>query len=156
MIVNKPADWICTASDVNGKNIGDLSMGVHRLSDFRVDLIEHKPKFIHRWVQLACGPDASQFPTLFDSDQNYGLCHRIDRETSGALIFARTDSARAYVRKCFHNHYIRKLYVCLCHGRIEDNEQVIERSIQEEGTYARLHAGGKRARTNVKVLGHYQ
>ena len=56
-------------------------------------------------------------------DQNYGLCHRLDRETSGApnksweppclalgtVLVGITQKSRTQMRECFHRHYVRKL-----------------------------------------------
>ncbi|CAE7291505.1 unnamed protein product [Symbiodinium sp. CCMP2456] len=53
--------------------------------------------------------DREQYPNLFDVDQNYGLCHRLDRETSGTVLVGVTKKSRTQMRECFHRHYVRKL-----------------------------------------------
>ena len=47
---------------------------------------EREKKFLHWWLQLRICMDDRKWPNLFDVDQNYGLCHRVDRETSGTLL----------------------------------------------------------------------
>merc|ERR1719367_477985 len=130
LVVNKPADWICSASDVEKKNI-------------------------HWWIQLMHDLDHKSYPNLFDEDQNYGLCHRLDRETSGTVLVGLTQLARQQMRECFHRHYVRKLYVCLVHGTVSPMQQTVDRNLEAMGQKARLHPNGKRARTHVKVLAHY-
>eukprot|EP00913_Durusdinium_trenchii_P028224 g26459.t1 len=96
-----------------------------------------------------------EFPNLFDVDQNYGLCHRLDRETSGTVLVGITKKSRTQMRECFHRHYVRKLYVCLVHGFIDKAEQTVDRNLEAMGQKAKLDRRGKRARTHVKVLGYF-
>eukprot|EP00928_Gymnodinium_smaydae_P055797 TRINITY_DN39272_c0_g1_i1.p1 TRINITY_DN39272_c0_g1~~TRINITY_DN39272_c0_g1_i1.p1 ORF type:complete len:1273 (+),score=234.32 TRINITY_DN39272_c0_g1_i1:51-3869(+) len=163
MVLNKPADWICSASDVDKKKGRALDPNEKVANKgFAVldDLLQYKfgdreKKYIHWWIQLMHDLDEESYPNLFDEDQNYGLCHRLDRETSGTVLVGLTQLARQQMRECFHRHYVRKLYVCLVHGTVEPHEQTIDRHLEAMGQKARLHPNGKRARTHVTVLGYY-
>jgi len=161
--VNKPADWICSASDVDKKKGRPLDPNAKvEVKGFKVldDLLQYKfgdreKKYIHWWIQLMHDLDHKSYPNLFDEDQNYGLCHRLDRETSGTVLVGLTQLARQQMRECFHRHYVRKLYVCLVHGVVEPREQTVDRNLEAMGQKARLHPSGKRARTHVKVLAYF-
>eukprot|EP00927_Polykrikos_kofoidii_P071053 TRINITY_DN6738_c0_g1_i1.p1 TRINITY_DN6738_c0_g1~~TRINITY_DN6738_c0_g1_i1.p1 ORF type:complete len:730 (+),score=151.44 TRINITY_DN6738_c0_g1_i1:121-2190(+) len=163
MVLNKPADWICSASDVDKKRGRPLdpnekvgAKGFKILQDLQsYSFGDREKKYIHWWIQLMHDLDAETYPNLFDEDQNYGLCHRLDRETSGTVLVGLTQLARLQMRECFHRHYVRKMYVCLAHGIVAEQEQTIDRNLEAMGQKARLHPGGKRARTHVKVLGNY-
>lgn len=163
LVINKPANWVCSASDVDKRkgrprdpNENCEVKGFKTIEDLeRYEFKEREKKYIHWWVQLMHGLDDKSYPTLFDEDQNFGLCHRLDRETSGTVLIGLTELARQQMRECFHRHYVRKLYVCLVHGEIEEKEQTVDRCIEPLGQKARLNAHGKRARTHVKVLGRY-
>jgi 23S rRNA pseudouridine1911/1915/1917 synthase len=48
-----------------------------------------------------------------------GLCHRLDRETSGLLLFARTPEAFATVRAGFRGRRVHKLYQAVLGGHLE-------------------------------------
>jgi 23S rRNA pseudouridine1911/1915/1917 synthase len=48
-----------------------------------------------------------------------GIVHRLDRDTSGALIIARTDEAHAHLKSQFKNREVEKEYAVFVHGRIE-------------------------------------
>lgn len=160
LVVNKPADWICSASDVDKKKGRPLDPNEKcQVKGFKVldDLLQYKfgdreKKYIHWWIQLMHDLDHKAYPNLFDEDQNYGLCHRLDRETSGTVLVGLTQLARQQMRECFHRHYVRKLYVCLVHGVLDQAEQTVDRNLEAMGQKARLHPNGKRARTHVKVL----
>lgn len=162
-VLQKPADWICSASDVDKKKGRKLDPNEDlRNKGFKVmkDLLEYKfqereKKYIHWWIQLTHETDRENFPNLFDVDQNYGLCHRLDRETSGTVLVGITKKSRTQMRECFHRHYVRKLYVCLVHGFIETLEQTVDRNLEAMGQKAKLDRRGKRARTHVKVLGYF-
>lgn len=163
MVVNKPAEWICSASDVdkrkglkpdpNEKCSNKNFKNLEDLQNYKFNIGEKK--YIHWWVQLIHDLDEDSYPNLFDLDENYGLCHRLDRETSGALLVGIERLARHTMRDCFHRHYVRKLYVCLVHGNVEPKEQTIDRSLLAQGNKAHLSNKGLRARTHVKVLGYF-
>lgn len=163
LVVNKPADWICSASDVDKKKGRALDPNERcENKGFKVldDLVHYKfadreKKYIHWWIQLMHNLDRNAYPNLFDEDQNYGLCHRLDRETSGTVLVGLTQLARQQMRECFHRHYVRKLYVCLAHGKVEPKEQTVDKNLEALGQKARLHPSGKRARTHVKVLANF-
>lgn len=52
----------------------------------------------------------------FDSDQRPRLVHRLDRETSGVLLIARTRLAAAALGKCLKSRTAKKTYWALVHG----------------------------------------
>jgi 23S rRNA pseudouridine1911/1915/1917 synthase len=58
-----------------------------------------------------------------------GIVHRLDRETSGALIIAKTQKAFEYLKEAFQNHGIQKTYNAFVWGIVKENEGKIERPI---------------------------
>ena len=48
-----------------------------------------------------------------------GIVHRLDRETSGVLVVARTDEAHQSLARQFHDREVEKVYLALAHGRME-------------------------------------
>ena len=49
-----------------------------------------------------------------------GLVHRLDKETSGCLVVARSDEALAALQAQFQGRTVEKLYLALVHGRLPD------------------------------------
>jgi len=45
------------------------------------------------------------------------ICHRLDRETSGALVCARTRAAAAVIKGAFASKRVRKTYLAIVHGQ---------------------------------------
>lgn len=77
-----------------------------------------------------------------------GVVHRLDRDTSGALAFALTPSAREALRTMFRAHRIERRYVALVHGRPRGDAGEIDLPIHEG------YAAGRRrvARENEEAL----
>ena len=45
-----------------------------------------------------------------------GIVHRIDKDTSGLLVAAKTDRAHAHLSDLFARHEIERAYLAVCHG----------------------------------------
>lgn len=63
-----------------------------------------------------------RFPSIF-------IIHRLDRDTSGLLLFAKTPEAHAAMSKQFEEHKVKKTYLALLQGRILPEEGTIDRPI---------------------------
>jgi len=64
-----------------------------------------------------------------NSSDRPGLVHRIDKETSGLLVVAKTEDAMAHLSKQFFNKTSEREYVALVWGNVEDEEGKIEGNI---------------------------
>jgi 23S rRNA pseudouridine1911/1915/1917 synthase len=60
------------------------------------------------------------FGTLssLNGDVRPGIVHRIDKETSGVLVVARTDAAHRALAAQFESRQVEKIYLALVHGRV--------------------------------------
>lgn len=54
------------------------------------------------------------------------LCHRLDLETSGVLLVAKTHGALIHVQAQFERRTVEKEYLALVHGRVEPDEGLID------------------------------
>jgi 23S rRNA pseudouridine1911/1915/1917 synthase len=85
-----------------------------------------------------------------------GIVHRLDKDTSGLLVAAKTERAMASLAKQFANHTIERAYNAVVWGAPRDSAGLIEgqigRSPFDRKRMAVLRAGGKRAATRYKVL----
>jgi tRNA pseudouridine32 synthase/23S rRNA pseudouridine746 synthase len=62
------------------------------------------------------------------------VVHRLDREASGVILFARNAAAHKYLSEQFSGRSVKKTYAALTHGVIEENSGVIERPLREFGS----------------------
>lgn len=95
-------------------------------------------------------------------DEALRVAHRLDRETSGLLLVARTRPAESALKKAFARRLIKKRYLAIVHGRllIPDGEPLIlEQPIGPAGTIVRVRMAvrpladsGLAARTEVRTV----
>jgi 23S rRNA pseudouridine1911/1915/1917 synthase len=65
---------------------------------------------LHRFAAASAAPGAPAEPARL------GLVHRLDRDTSGCLVVARTDAALAALQAQWKARTVEKTYLALCHG----------------------------------------
>jgi len=58
-----------------------------------------------------------------------GIVHRLDKETSGILVIAKTNAAHLDLAGQFAEHSIKRVYVALVKGKVEFDENIIEMPI---------------------------
>lgn len=61
-----------------------------------------------------------------------GLVHRLDRDTSGVMVVARTDGARERLTAQFRSRAVKKRYVALVYGRVPDARGTIAAPIARD------------------------
>jgi len=64
-----------------------------------------------------------------NADGRPGLVHRIDKDTSGLLVVAKTEHALAHLSKQFHDKTSERVYYALVWGNIKEDEGTIEGNI---------------------------
>jgi tRNA pseudouridine32 synthase/23S rRNA pseudouridine746 synthase len=60
--------------------------------------------------------------------------HRLDTDTSGCLLFARTPKARAAFQRAFETRAVEKYYVALVGSPVDEEEGVIELALSKTST----------------------
>lgn len=75
-----------------------------------------------------------------------GIVHRLDRETSGALIVAKNQSAFEYLKAQFQNREVEKTYRAFLYGVLKDEHGVIDRPIGKSAKDFRLRSAQRGAR----------
>ena len=85
-------------------------------------------------------PGASLPEALAAAGQLVIPVHRLDREVSGCVLFARTDAARTAIEDMFRARALKKTYWALAQGRVKPAEGAFHFPILEEGPIARVSA----------------
>ena len=70
-----------------------------------------------------------KYPLIGDRERRDGIVHRLDKETSGLLIIAKTISAFENLQSQFKERKVTKTYIALTHGEIEPKEGEIVASV---------------------------
>src|SRR3989344_3692195 len=55
--------------------------------------------------------------------------HRLDKDTSGIILFAKNMATQEYLKKMFQNREIKKTYLTLVVGEVKDKEGIIDLAI---------------------------
>lgn len=85
------------------------------------------------------------------------VVHRLDRETSGLLVFAKSPELQEYMRTYWRQLVTKRTYVALVEGKLEKKEGKITSWLTENPRTALVSSspvdnGGQLAITNYKVL----
>eukprot|EP01054_Gregarina_sp_Poly1_P005096 Gregarina_sp_Poly_1__5095@NODE_26_length_19795_cov_50_913828_g24_i0_p1_GENE_NODE_26_length_19795_cov_50_913828_g24_i0NODE_26_length_19795_cov_50_913828_g24_i0_p1_ORF_typecomplete_len2736_score422_92PseudoU_synth_2/PF00849_22/1_4e21MATH/PF00917_26/2_4e08Nop14/PF04147_12/29Nop14/PF04147_12/1_4DNA_pol_phi/PF04931_13/8_5_NODE_26_length_19795_cov_50_913828_g24_i0668273 len=129
-VVSKPAFWHCSGPGQSTEHPIDLALlregkieeatvsislpklqRSGRMESFHLWMMKKYPQLetVRKWTELECG-----------------LCHRIDLETSGALLIAKTHRSRDLIWEQFRRRYVHKEYLLLCHGRIKNRQGTVK------------------------------
>lgn len=98
-----------------------------------------------------------QLPAYTD-EMRPGLVHRIDKDTSGLIIIAKTEDALVHLAKQFYDHSISRIYNALVWGDVNGQEGTVNANLARDLKDRRLMAVytdpavGKHAITHYKVL----
>jgi 23S rRNA pseudouridine1911/1915/1917 synthase len=97
------------------------------------------------------------YPLKGDKEMRDGIVHRLDKETSGIVIIAKTKEAFEKLQMEFKNREVEKTYIALLHGKLDGIGEI-------KATVGRLPwrrdrfgviAGGRESHTLYKVLKFY-
>lgn len=94
----------------------------------------------------------------YSDEMRPGLVHRIDKDTSGLIIIAKTENALVHLAKQFFDHSIDRIYNALVWGDVKENTGTVNGHIGRDLRDRRLSAvfkdgeHGKPATTHYKVL----
>jgi 23S rRNA pseudouridine1911/1915/1917 synthase len=69
------------------------------------------------------------------------ICHRIDRETSGVLLIARTRPAASFLKRAFAARAVKKTYFALVHGVPAERSGVIDAPMRLLDTRTKIKMG---------------
>lgn len=121
----------------------DKPAGVVVIPDLIGELIKQKP-------ELGEVEDAPRF----------GVVHRLDKDTSGVLLVAKTSESLIFLQKQFINREVEKKYVCLVEGVIKEDSGEIKTFIgRSPGDFRKqivVKEGKREALTKYKVLERFE
>jgi 23S rRNA pseudouridine1911/1915/1917 synthase len=87
------------------------------------------------------------------------IVHRLDRETSGLLVFAKSEATKRHLQAQFEARTVERLYVALVRGKVRRETGTLESRLVEDKS-RRVHPTsgpeGKTAITSYRVIGHGQ
>lgn len=157
LVINKPAGIVVNrAKTHNEETIQDWFtkyLGQEFLSE---EFIKSSRK---RWEFLIPHDFVDQFGTPEEIWLNrQGMVHRLDKETSGALLLAKNPGALVNLLAQFKQKQVTKEYLALCHGRfVLDTGKIsapLSRARKNRLRFA-ISATGKKAETHYQLIERY-
>jgi 23S rRNA pseudouridine1911/1915/1917 synthase len=130
LVLDKPAGWIVNeASTTGGQQV------------------------LQTWLKKN-----SQFSILNSQLYRSGIVHRLDKETSGILLVAKTKEAFENLQAQFKGREVKKIYTALVHGHVHPKEGVVNTPVGRlpwNRERFGVLPGGREAVTGYKVLDYY-
>jgi len=87
-----------------------------------------------------------------------GLVHRLDKETSGLLLIAKTPQMFEKLQDQFKQRQVKKHYLALVHGRVFPEKGVIRAALSRNPFNREkfgVFLGGREAKTSYKIIRYY-
>lgn len=87
-----------------------------------------------------------------------GIVHRLDKDTSGLMIVAKTDKAHAYLSSQLKDHSIERRYLALVHGKMAHENGTVDAPIGRHPKDRKRMAiveGGRHAVTHFRVVEYF-
>lgn len=131
LVLDKPSGWIVNEADTT-KNT----------------------PVIQTWLRMNF-----DYEIVGSREERSGIVHRLDKETSGVLLVAKTQDSFRKLQKQFKERVVEKTYTALVRGKVEpkvgDTRAPVGRLPWNRERFGVL-PGGREAITQYKVLGYYQ
>lgn len=131
LILDKPSGWIVNEAKTTGET-----------------------PVVQSWLR-----ENFDYGLIGSREERDGIVHRLDKETSGILIVAKTKKAFENLQKQFKDREVRKKYIALVHGRLEPEEGEIKAPVGRlpwRRDRFGILPGGREAFTNYKVHKYYK
>jgi 23S rRNA pseudouridine1911/1915/1917 synthase len=131
LVLNKPAGWIVNEAKTTGKN-----------------------PVVQTWIK-----EHFRFPIFEHHECRNGIVHRLDKETSGALVVAKTKQAFENLQQQFKERLIKKTYLALVHGKVELESGSINAPVGRlpwNRERFGILPGGRNASTTYTSISYYQ
>lgn len=130
LVLEKPAGWV-----------------VNRAQTVKKDTIQD-------WLEKNFS-----FPVFSFPECRSGIVHRLDKETSGILLVAKTQESFLALQKQFKERQVKKGYLALVHGKVTPTKgnivAPISRSPFDRKKFG-VFLGGRMAETEYKVKKYFQ
>lgn len=85
----------------------------------------------------------------------YGLVHRIDKNTTGLIVLAKTADAAAHLAKQFFNHTVKRNYMALVWGDMEQDHGTVTGHIARHQQHRKMFDVYPDGETGKHAITHY-
>lgn len=158
MAILKPAHWQVS---VDAKEASRMANASPFEEDEDNEEEPEKPK-VQAWIHKHM---SQKYPICTDATEAFGLLHRLDAQTSGVLVCAKSYEGAYWLRLQWCQYAVDKEYVCVVHGWVDRSEREIHKRIRVEkrkapnsrrtvSTFCTVGPNGKPSFTELYTLSH--
>jgi len=104
---------------------------------------------VSEWFSRAC-PESKDVGEKMGEVERSGIVHRIDRETSGVLLLAKTAQGHTVLKEQFQKREIEKIYHLFVHGDIKNDRGTISLPIGRSVSNFKKWSAQKGARGELR------
>lgn len=121
-------------------------------------IVVNKPPFVASLDERGGSGEVNILRLAKQYSADAQVCHRLDKETSGAIIIAKTPEAYRHVSIQFEKRKVNKTYHAVVDGQFSFNELFIDLPILNDGNKSVTidRKEGKRAETIFNTLKNYR
>ncbi len=101
---------------------------------------------------------SSLYKTLLHQYGKIFIVHRLDRDTSGLILFAKDESTHKYLSQLFEKRNVEKYYLGIIQGTLQNKKGIIDEPLMEHPVKKSImvvHAKGKQSITEYEVMEEY-
>lgn len=85
----------------------------------------------------------------------FGLVHRIDKNTTGLLVLAKTDKAMRQLAKQFFDHTVKRQYIALVWGDVQNDTGTIRAHVGRNVRFRKLFEAYPDGENGKEAITHY-
>lgn len=101
-------------------------------------------------VPEAKGVGEEGFGTKGDTLERSGVVHRLDTDTSGVLVLAKTQDAFTHLKRQFHDRLVRKEYRAFVYGNMKEKWGTVDRPIGRSASDFRRRSAQRGAKGTLR------
>jgi len=158
MAILKPAHWQVS---VDAKEASRMANASPFEEDEDAEDEPERPK-VQAWIHKKM---SRKYPICTDATEAFGLLHRLDAQTSGILVCAKSYEGAYWLRLQWCQYAVDKEYVCVVHGWVDREQREIHKRIRVEkrkapnsrrtiSTFCTVGPNGKPSFTELYTLSH--
>lgn len=150
VVLNKPAGWVVNrAASYKELTIEDWW---EERSGYRFEVAGDRDTNSPGEVELPYGTPEEIFA------KRHGIVHRLDKDTSGILLLAKTPAVLVDLLRQFRDREVHKTYTALVHGKVQPADGIIRLPMQRSaGDYKKfaVSVDGKMSETHYHVRTYF-
>ncbi|TAK41154.1 MAG: RluA family pseudouridine synthase [Saprospiraceae bacterium] len=122
-------------------------------------VVVNKPAFMLTMSEKSASVKFNLSGWLSERCGNIFLVHRLDKETSGIMVFAKNEEAHKNLSLQFESHTVEKYYLTLVEGVLSQNEGIIEKPIAPNEQHPQrmvIASRGRASLTRFRVVERFR